>query len=98
MFDKQSVVIVVLEIVLIIVGGYSLWHKILLPISYYLVAALFAALILAQILTKGNSKSLVLQIALLVLFTNSVYYLATNYSTIPFGDGNWDYGVVKTFA
>lgn len=97
MFDKQSVIAVALEIVLIVVVGYSLWYKILLPMAYYLVATLFAALIVAQMLTKGNRKSLVFQIALLVLLTNIVYYLATNYRIIPFWDGNWDYAVVKTF-
>ena len=97
MSDKQSVVFVALEIILIVFGGISLWHKILLPIAYYLVATLLAALIIAQILTKSNSKSLVFQIALLVLFMNSVYYLATNYRIIPFWDANWDFAVAKTF-
>lgn len=96
-FDKQSVIAIALEIVLIVVVGYSLWHKILLPITYYLVATLFAALIVAQMLTKGDRKSLVFQIALLVLLTNIVCYLATNYRIIPFWDGNWDYAVTKTF-
>lgn len=97
MSNKQSVIFVALEIILIVFGGISLWYKILLPIAYYLVATLLAALIIAQVLTKSNSKSLVFQIALLVLFMNSVYYLATNYRIIPFWDGNWDFAVAKTF-
>ena len=97
MFNKQSVVFVTLEIVLIAFGGISLWYRILLPTAYYLVATLLAALIIAQILMKRNSKFLVFQIALLVLFMNSVYYLATNYRIIPFWDGNWDSAVVRTF-
>jgi hypothetical protein len=95
--NKQSVIFVALEIILIVFGGISLWYKILLPTAYYLVAILLAALIIAQILAKRNSKSLVFQIALLVLFMNSVFYLATNYRIIPFWDGNWDFAVVKTF-
>lgn len=97
MFDKQSVIAVALEIVLIVGVGYSLWYKIFLPMAYYLVATLFVALIVAQMLTKGNRKSLVFQIALLVFLTNIVYYLATNYRIIPFWDANWDYAVAKTF-
>ena len=97
MVNKQSVIFVALEIILIVFGGISLWYKILLPIAYYLVATLLAALIIAQIVTRSNSKSLVFQIALLVLFMNSVYYLATNYRIIPFWDGNWDFAVAKTF-
>lgn len=97
MSNKQSVIFVALEIILIVFGGISLWYEIFLPTAYYLVAVSLAALIIAQILTKRNSKSLVFQIALLVLFMNSVYYLATNYRIIPFWDGNWDFAVVKTF-
>ena len=97
MSNKQSVVFVALEIILVVFGGVSLWYKVLLPIAYYLVATLLAALIIAQVLRKSNSKSLVFQIALLVLFMNSVYYLATNYRMIPFWDGNWDFAVAKTF-
>ena len=97
MFNRQSVFFVALEIILIVFAGIALWQKILLPIAYYLVATILAALIIAQMLTKSNSRSLVLQIALLYLFLNSVYYLATNYRVIPFWDGNWDFAVVETF-
>ena len=98
MSNKRSVIFVTLEIILIVFGGISLWYKILLPTAYYLVAILLAALIIAQILMKSHSKSLVFQIALLILFMNSVYYLATNYRIIPFYDGSWDFAAVKTFV
>jgi len=96
--NKQSVIFVTLEIILIVFGGISLWYKILLPTAYYLVAILLAALITAQVLMRSDSKSLVFQIALLVLFMNSVFYLATNYRIIPSWDGNWDFAAVKTFV
>jgi hypothetical protein len=79
------------------VCAYSLWYKVFLPITYFLVAASFAVLIIAQMISESNGKFLVIQIALLLLFLRNAYYISTNYRIIPFWDGNWDYGVVKTF-
>jgi hypothetical protein len=58
---------------------------------------MIAILLTAQIVKRRNTKFLILQIALLGLFLKNVYYLNTNYSIIPFDDGNWDYAVVRTF-
>ncbi len=98
MCKNRSVILVALEAILIIVAGYSLWYRIFLPTTYFFVAFAIAALIVLQMLRKGNHyKFIAFQIAFLLLFMNNVYYLATNYHIIPFDDGNWDYGVTKTF-
>jgi hypothetical protein len=95
MHNKKDAFSVLVETILIITGMILLWYKILLPTSYYVIVVLLATLIVAQMLTRNDL--LVLQIGLLLLFMNSVYYVATNYKIIPFWDGNWDFAVVKTF-
>jgi hypothetical protein len=54
-----------------------------------------AVTIAIQVIIRNDS--LILHIALLSLFLNSVYYIATNYRIVPFWDGNWDFAVVTTF-
>lgn len=95
MVNKKDAFSVLVETILIIIGVILLWHKILLPTSYYVMVFLLATLIVVQMLTRNDL--LVLQIGLLLLFMNSVYYIATNYKIIPFWDGNWDFAVIKTF-
>lgn len=97
MFSKKKVIVVALEVALILFVAGCLWYKFLLPTSYFATAALLTSLLIIQLVKSHDIKFLVFQIALLFLLTRNTYYLATNYSIIPFNDGNWDYGVVKTF-
>jgi len=97
LFDKKNVIIAALETVLVFLVACCLWYKFLLPTSYFVAVALFTILLVIQMVKNHHIKFLVFQIALLFLLTRNVYYLATNYSIIPFRDGNWDYGVVKIF-
>jgi hypothetical protein len=77
------------------VGSFLLWYKFFLPASYYAVAILLASIVTLQIVLRKDL--LVLQIAFLFLFLNSIYYIATNYQIIPFWDGNWDFASTKIF-
>lgn len=86
----------VIEVMLVVMGLVLLWYKLFLPISYFVIVILFAMFLTFQILTRN--RPLVLQIMLLLFFMNSIYYASTNYKIIPFWDGNWDFGVVKTFT
>ena len=97
LFNKQSVIVVALEMLLVFLIACCLWYKVFLPTSYFMAIALLTALLIIQIVKNHRITFLVFQIALLFLLTRNIYYLATNYSIIPFADGNWDYGVVKTF-
>ncbi len=74
-----------------------LWYKVLLPGFYYLSMIILIALVIIQVALNRTSKILIVQIALIFLLTRSVFYLSTNYSIIPFGDGNFDYATAATF-
>jgi hypothetical protein len=41
---------------------------------------------------------LVFQLLIVFILLRNVYYIATRFSTIPFGDPYWDFGVLETFA
>jgi hypothetical protein len=78
-------------------GALFLWFKVFLPMSYFAVASGIAAIVVIQAITEKKSTSMLLIVVLVVLFTRNVYYFTTNFQTIPFWDGNWDYAAVKTF-
>jgi hypothetical protein len=86
-----------LELITLLFCGYCLWYKVLLPEVYFLSAIVLAVLMVVQLVNKKYSMLLILQIAILGLFLRNVYSLNTNYSIVPFDDGNWDYAVVNTF-
>jgi len=94
---KGKTIALALEIVLIFLIAYCLLYKVFLPTSYFMAIALLTILLVFQIVKNGHNNFLVFQMALLYLLIRNIYYLATNYSVIPFIDANWDYGVVKTF-
>lgn len=96
--SKSEKIVLMLEIVLIFIVAFCLWYKVLLPAAYFVAIMFLTTLLVVQMLRNQRSKFLIFQIALLFLLIRNVYYLSTNYSIIPFGDGNWDYGVVKTFT
>ena len=96
--SKSERITLILEIVAIFIVAFSLWYKVFLPETYFVAIIFFITLLVVQMLRNKGSKFLVFQIALIFLLIRNVYYISTNYSIIPFGDGNWDYGVAKTFT
>jgi len=89
--------LILLEIVLMIVGAFCLWFRVLLPIAYYLVAILISTLTVIQLFKRSNSRLVLIQIFLLLLFTNNIYNFYTRYQIIPFGDANWDCAAEKIY-
>ena len=86
-----------LELAVIFIFAYLLWYKLLTLTTYFMAIILLTILLVIQILRNRPGKFLIFQIAIVFLLIRNTYYFSTNYSIIPFDDGNWDYGVVKTF-
>ena len=97
--SRTEAAFLITQLIVMAVAGFSLWFKISLPITYYLMILSLAIIFLLQLefTKKRRTSFFIFSLILAVLFMRNVYYIATNYSIIPFGDGNWDYGVVKTF-
>lgn len=92
---RSKAILLIIEILLIIAGVLFLWHKLFLPILYYTIAILLAITIASQVTFRHSS--LAIQVFLLFLFLNLIYYVATNFRIIPFWDGNWDFAVTTKF-
>ena len=96
--SKTEATLLIAQLIAITIAGLSLWYKIFLPTTYYLMILALAVILSLQMIKYHRISFSVFSLALSIVFMRNVYYLATNYAIIPFGDGNWDYGVVKTFA
>ena len=46
---------------------------------------------------EKNQKIVIIQLFLIFLLLNSIYYLSTKFSVLPYGDSYWEYAVLKTF-
>jgi len=97
-FSRTEATLLIAQLIAMIVAGFSLWYRIFLPAAYYLMILVTAVILSLQMIKNCRSSFFVLSLVLTSIFMRNVYYLATNYAVIPFGDGNWDYGVVKTFV
>lgn len=89
--------LLIMELIIMIFVFFTLWHKIFLPQSYYMGAALLAILMAGSLFFNRSRKLAFIQIAALFFLIRNIYNISMNFSVIPFGDGNWDYGVVKLF-
>lgn len=95
--NKTEALLLITQLIFIIIAGFSLWYRIFLPTTYYFAILALAILLTFQLIKRYRISFFVLSSVLTVMFMRNVYYLATNFSIIPFGDGNWEYGVVKAF-
>lgn len=96
--SRTEATLLIAQLIVMIIAGFSLWYRIFLPATYYLMILALAVILLLQLTKNHRSSFFVFSLVLTIVFMRNVYYLATNYAIIPFGDGNWDYGVVKTFV
>ncbi len=94
---RTGKVVILMEMAIVFVMAYSLWYKVFLPSAYFVGSILLGILFATSMLRRGRRRYLIFQMLLLFLLLRNVYYLATQYSSIPFGDPYWDYGVIATF-
>jgi hypothetical protein len=96
--SRTEATLLIAQLIVMTIAGLSLWYKIFLPTTYYLMTSALAVILSLQMIKNHRISFFIFSLVLSIVFMRNVYYLATNYAIIPFGDGNWDYGVVKTFA
>jgi hypothetical protein len=95
---RTSRAVILLEIAIILVMIYSLWYRVSLPSVYFAASMLLGIMLAISTLTPGRCRYLVFQALLIFLMIRNVYYVATQYSSMPFADPHWNYGVFATFS
>ena len=94
---EKSLILFIADFIVVFFVVLSLWYKFFLPFSYY-VGTISITIITIVSIIKCNSRTfLFIQLGIIFILIRCVYNVSMNFSLIPFGDGNWDYGVVKTF-
>lgn len=91
-------IILIIEIILTTVIIFSLWYKIYLPELYYCYIIIITSIIIIKIIFNYQSKYILISLFIIYFLIRNIYNLNMNYQIIPFGDANWDYGLLKTFT
>jgi hypothetical protein len=95
---EKSLILFIADLIVVFFVILSLWYELYLPFSYYM-GIISIAIITAMSVIKCRSRTLLfIQMGIIFILIRSIYNLSMHFSIIPFGDGNWDYGVVKTFT
>jgi len=84
------------ETLVISMAIYALWNGIALPATYF-IASILLGILLVILVLKGLQRYSIFYILLMYLLMRNVYYLASHYTSIPFGDTYQNYGVLRNF-
>ena len=96
---KKGKVLLLLEIPLILVIICQAWYK-PFPLWVYLLASALLGVLIGYSIIKGRQHQgfIILQLFLLAILVRSIYYLATHYSVLPFGDAYGQYQVAAAYS